>query len=280
MPLIDLLYLALRLSIMSLALIAGIAGLLYAWQIGRHSRLRGLLVVAGAAMLLFTGSLSLSNALRYLRTPTMWPVLPEEWLWGVADALLPLLFIGYLRVAIQRDRALSQAESLAITDELTGLPNRRGFLLLAMPSLAQAWRRSRPSALVVADIDHFKAINDRFGHATGDTVLRGFGAAMRAVVRRGDVPGRTGGEEFVLLLPGETLEDARRIAERLRETVAARRFAGSVRITISCGIAVLETEPHEAALTRALEAADRALYAAKANGRNCVEVALPLATGG
>ncbi len=280
MPLLDILYLTLRFSILSMALVASVIGLVYAWRIHWHARLQAGLVLAGALLLMFTGSLSVMNALRYLRTPDMLAVPSEYWLWGVADALLPLLYLGYLHMAVQRDRALAQAEGLAITDELTGLANRRGFMLLALPGLAQAWRNVGSSALVIADLDRFKAINDEFGHAVGDAVLREVGGAIRALVRRGDVAGRIGGEEFALLLPGETLEGGRRIAERLREAIAARSFAGSIELTLSCGVTELTDEPDEAHLTRAIKAADEALYAAKRNGRNRVEVALPHAAGG
>jgi diguanylate cyclase (GGDEF)-like protein len=153
-------------------------------------------------------------------------------------------------------------------DSLTETLNRRAFERLALNRVAD--RKSYPLALIAFDIDNFKSINDRYGHAAGDTVLREFGAILRAAVREKDVVGRIGGEEFVLLLPGTDGEFAYRIAERLRTVLESSRFDeidAALRVTTSAGIA--RYRPGEAVAVM-LARADHLLYAAKRAGRNRV----------
>ncbi|MEZ4407818.1 MAG: GGDEF domain-containing protein [Polyangiales bacterium] len=155
---------------------------------------------------------------------------------------------------------------LALTDELTGVANRRAVLA----ALAREARDGGAAlAVVTFDIDHFKSINDRHGHATGDAVLRGVAAVATATVRGSDRVGRVGGEEFLVLLRGADEAEATRVAERLREGVAAMRVDGAPAVTASFGVARLrEGEGTESLLRRA----DAALYAAKSSGRNAVSV--------
>lgn len=155
---------------------------------------------------------------------------------------------------------------LALTDELTGVANRRAVL-------ATLDREARDAgaalAVVMFDIDHFKSINDRHGHATGDAVLRGVAAVATAAVRGSDRVGRVGGEEFLVVLRGADEDEASRVAERLREGVAAMRVEGAPPVTASFGVACRrEGEVTEALVRRA----DAALYAAKSGGRNTVRV--------
>jgi two-component system cell cycle response regulator len=166
----------------------------------------------------------------------------------------------------------AQLQHQATHDTLTGLWNRAMLHEQLARELAAASRSGEPLAVVMADIDHFKRINDEQGHAAGDAILRETAARMRSVLRSHDAISRYGGEEFVMLLPRTTPEDARTITERVRVAVASEAVrAGDVdvNVTLSLGIATTLTAPAE--LDPLLAAADAALYRAKANGRNRVE---------
>lgn len=173
------------------------------------------------------------------------------------------------RRAEQRAR---EATLLASTDELTGIANRRAFMGQLDREIAGAAEFGWPLAVAMFDVDHFKAVNDRYGHAVGDRVLQLIAARAAAVVRGGDLVGRLGGEEFGILMPGASLEEAALVAERLREAMeAARDMDESLPgVTISIGIAAREGQRNAAEL---LAAADVALYAAKGEGRNRVRIA-------
>ena len=170
---------------------------------------------------------------------------------------------------LSRERAL---ERLAYVDELTGLPNRRYVVRQLEALLSRARRHGRDLAVVMVDADHFKALNDHHGHHAGDVALRTIGERLRARVRREDVVGRFGGEEFVVALPDTDPEGAAAVAEDLRAAIAERPIPldrSSVALTISAGWAMWEGE----SLERLLGRADDALYAAKAAGRNRVAAA-------
>jgi diguanylate cyclase (GGDEF)-like protein/PAS domain S-box-containing protein len=162
---------------------------------------------------------------------------------------------------------------LATKDELTDLYNRRHFIELAEIELSRSRRKSAPTSLAMLDIDHFKLVNDHFGHAVGDRALFELARAMKETLRGSDVSARIGGEEFVVLLPETTLEGALAVTERLRERVGRAEIpAGDGRlakITVSAGIA--ELGPMEG-LDGLLKRADDALYLAKERGRNRVVV--------
>ena len=166
------------------------------------------------------------------------------------------------------DRFAADMASLANIDDLTGLATRRFFLDQLDTLAATARRISQPLTLAMIDIDHFKPINDNFGHAVGDAVLMAIGAACRTAVRADDVIGRLGGEEFAMLMPLTDQETAYRIVDRLREAVAAIAIptvdGRSVSVTISIGMAMFADQ----AIDRLLLDADRALYLAKERGRN------------
>jgi diguanylate cyclase (GGDEF)-like protein len=181
---------------------------------------------------------------------------------------------GFLLLCKQRDDA--QMQRLATTDFLTGLANRRAFFEQAESARLLATRLHKPIALMMLDIDHFKQLNDRFGHASGDEALVLFADTARGALRDHDIMGRLGGEEFALALPGTDLDGALQAAERLRIAVnqAPLITSGSgYMMTVSVGVVLVE--PGEA-LTAALARADHALYAAKAGGRNRVELGAPL----
>lgn len=169
--------------------------------------------------------------------------------------------------------ALAVNRELATHDELTGLSNRRALQDLMELEHRRSLRHGRTMLLAQLDIDHFKRINDAFGHATGDRALQAFASVVRASVRDTDVLARWGGEEFVLLLPETRLEDARELLERLRQAVAAMEIPhveGTLRMTVSIGVAA--HLPGDT-VDMTLERADQALYTAKSLGRNRIAVA-------
>ena len=167
-----------------------------------------------------------------------------------------------------RNLALSQTR--ALTDGLTGLPNRRSIDDTLKRMSAQAIRTVTPLAVVLFDLDHFKQINDLFGHEKGDEVLAAVAAVVESSARASDFAGRHGGEEFILLLPNTDRYAAVTVADKLRQSIAAIEVATVSRpITASFGVATLPDDAGESALL--VRAADRALYLAKARGRNRVE---------
>lgn len=164
---------------------------------------------------------------------------------------------------------------LAVHDPLTSLYNRRHFCEAVDKEIVRAQRHQRPLAMCIIDVDLFKPINDRYGHISGDGVLRKIAALVREHAREDDVAARIGGEEFALLLTEANLDSARELAERLREAVANTPFTlenETHRITISIGIAQLSPECD--ARSSLMREADIALYRAKSEGRNRVCVAV------
>ncbi|WP_258228764.1 tetratricopeptide repeat-containing diguanylate cyclase, partial [Aeromonas sp. HMWF015] len=182
----------------------------------------------------------------------------------VLCGVLALLTMGWL---LDRNRRMRR---LAFTDELTGINNRRRVLRQGSDMLAQARRQGSPFCLLVFDIDHFKRINDTLGHHQGDRVLQWVSRAADRQLRHQDQLGRTGGEEFLILLPDTSLEEACRVAERIRHSVANRALPGmSYPVTISIGCASLRDDDQD--LAALIQRADNALYRAKEAGRNRVE---------
>jgi diguanylate cyclase (GGDEF)-like protein len=178
------------------------------------------------------------------------------------------------RTALENAMLHERLELAAVTDVLTGLPNRRRFEESLATEIARSDRYGGSLALIIADLDDFKQVNDRHGHLAGDDVLRAFAKAMRETVRELDTAARYGGEEFALLLPGTDLAGAERVAERIRvrmEAAHVRTIAGeAVQVTASFGVAAYPDSPSQADL---IAAADKALYRAKAAGKNRVAVA-------
>lgn len=170
-----------------------------------------------------------------------------------------------------QDRLRAEMARLATLDPLTGVFNRRAFIDLAERELARGEREGAPASVLMLDVDHFKSINDRFGHAAGDAVLRGFAQATRDCLRRADILARYGGEEFCVLLPGTALEEALAVAERIRRAVAdAPVEHGGQRVAYSISAGLADTPTCGRDLDRLLTFADRALYAAKDAGRDRV----------
>ena len=174
----------------------------------------------------------------------------------------------------QLTQQLEQAKTEALLDPLTGLKNRRGFEL-AVKELEIAGSPFKGSALVLADIDHFKQINDRHGHLLGDKILRAIGQTLQANIKGRDIAGRPGGDEFAILLQQTPLAGARALAEQIRTAVAAGRIRRSDSkeqpgtVTLSIGVAAGGSDD---TLESLLARADAALYAAKRAGRNRVAV--------
>lgn len=184
-------------------------------------------------------------------------------------ALEGSLLAAALAARVRRQRSEHQrAEQDARLDALTEVFNRRGFLEGAERAFGTASRHDRPLALVLLDLDHFKALNDSLGHARGDQVLREVGQVLLSSARQGDLVGRWGGEEFIALLPETSAADAAEWSERLRRRL--RRQAGPLWITASAGVAQRRPGSSLAAL---IEQADAALYAAKRAGRDRVALA-------
>jgi diguanylate cyclase (GGDEF)-like protein len=223
------------------------------------------------------------GALFLLRTPLL-AVLPwsptdnvynSVWLTVMSfEALLFTISIAFILLAMAKERIELRHRTAAMIDPLTGIANRRAFLQDAEDLTKRHLARPRPTAVLLIDLDHFKSINDRFGHALGDRVLEVFTDAAKHSLHASDLIGRLGGEEFAAIMHDTTYDDALAVAERLRENFAeaTQEVDGrQVGATLSVGMVFCQ----EAALDvpELLAQADQALYFAKERGRNRVEVA-------
>jgi len=186
--------------------------------------------------------------------------------------------VGHVVIALANAERHRTVEQQALVDGLTGLANRRLCTAALEKELARAERFGESLALVLADIDNFKDINDRWGHPTGDEVLKAVAETLQASVREIDLAGRWGGEEFALLLPGTNLEGGYELAERVRYKLVRRKFVASdgerIRVTASFGVAAF---PQAGTQEQLVAASDGALYDAKRSGKNRVAAAAPLA---
>ncbi|HEV7426467.1 MAG TPA: tetratricopeptide repeat-containing diguanylate cyclase [Thermoanaerobaculia bacterium] len=194
----------------------------------------------------------------------------------VVSALIAMLAVALGILFWRQVVNTRRMRAMAMTDELTRLPNRRHILVAAGIALDAAKRDGRPAAVIVLDIDHFKRINDTWGHAAGDTVLQNVARTCRAALRPADQIGRIGGEEFLVILHSATEQQAREIAERLRtavERLDLTSIASDLRVTISLGVHVTRNDHSSAAIA----AADSMLYRAKESGRNRVEMEVAIA---
>jgi diguanylate cyclase (GGDEF)-like protein len=195
--------------------------------------------------------------------------------WIAVFAIEILLYVvgtAFIVLILAKDRTVHIYKTAATTDPLTGLLNRRGFFEAAAALTTRHRRTLAPVSVLAFDLDHFKSINDRYGHAVGDAVLQMFAKVARETLRASDVVGRLGGEEFVALLPS-TLAEASIAAERVRAALAAASFVrNGQRVTATVSIGVSSGSPMTA-VDLLITRADDALYRAKANGRNRVETA-------
>jgi len=161
---------------------------------------------------------------------------------------------------------------LAITDPLTHLYNRRHFFAMAERELARLRRSAVNAGILMMDIDHFKQVNDTYGHAAGDRVLEEVAGCIAGAVRKYDIAARYGGEEFVLFLPDVDIDKARQISERIRTQVASLsiRLEGQRELSVTLSIGCTDIQPDDPDIHAAIERADQALYEAKRTGRNRV----------
>ena len=183
-------------------------------------------------------------------------------------------FTAVIRDISERNTLMRELELRATTDPLTGIRNRRYALEIGHVLLAGHRRNERPLCALMLDLDHFKDINDQYGHPVGDTVLQAVANLLTQEIRKGDVLARFGGEEFLLLLAETDLAQAVTMAERVREQfsrISAEISAQqALPLTITCSIGISSIDPNENSLDPAIARADQALYRAKAAGRNCV----------
>jgi diguanylate cyclase (GGDEF)-like protein len=209
------------------------------------------------AVLAFS-SLALAALLQELRTTH-----------GELDRLNRELEARVAERTLELQQVNQNLEALASIDPLTGASNRRHFLKQARSEIGRAKRQGLPLSVIMLDIDFFKSVNDRFGHEAGDKVLVALAATIRATLRAGDIFARLGGEEFIVMLPGQGLPEASQMAERLRVLIAQNEVPGCpARITVSAGLAGLESGAEE--IDDLLRRADEGLYRAKNQGRNQV----------
>ena len=194
-----------------------------------------------------------------------------------SDELLARVGVGRRIVELHRQLEAKNRllEELALTDSLTGLPNRRAIEEWATRQLSGAARYGFSFLVVLADLDHFKTVNDTHGHDAGDAVLKKFAEILKSNSRRSDICGRMGGEEFLFILTHTTQENAKVVIERIRAELEAAKFdfdGGSLTVTASFGLAGFEgTQAPD--FNRLVSQADAALYTAKRTGRNRIEIA-------
>jgi diguanylate cyclase (GGDEF)-like protein len=197
------------------------------------------------------------------------------WIWGknLTKADLPIMsiFAKQIGVSLERARLFQEVQSLALTDPLTGLQNRRSLFELGRVEFARAKRMKRPFCCMMLDLDHFKHINDQYGHMIGDQVLQEFAKRCACSVREVDLVGRYGGEELIILLPETDRKTSIQVAERLCRTIAdspIQVFDKKISVTASIGVASQDENTTD--LETLIARADQAMYIAKHKGRNCV----------
>jgi diguanylate cyclase (GGDEF)-like protein/PAS domain S-box-containing protein len=187
------------------------------------------------------------------------------------DASLALSFANSAAIVIENARLFEQTQRMALTDTLTGIYNRRYFYELAQKEFSRSKRYQNPMSIILIDIDHFKNVNDHYGHLAGDQVLMQFVQRIQEELRTSDILARFGGEEFIILLPETNLGDATQVAERLREVTAQYPFllvTAQAFITISLGVSCFRFTT--LSLDHLIDESDKALYEAKQFGRNRV----------
>jgi diguanylate cyclase (GGDEF)-like protein len=250
------------------ALYCGATGLILLRRGEQSSLLQAIIGTANLLVFLAAGSRAWIGIHGGALTPAR-PDLIESL--GFLTGFLCMIVNGFgflLLCKVRDDHLLAR---LASTDSLTGLATRRAFFERTASARTFTARLSKPIALMMLDIDHFKSLNDRYGHAAGDDALCVFAATAQQLLREHDIMGRLGGEEFALVLPGADLDGARQMAERLRQAVATvvmPNHGDAFSMTVSIGVVRIAQDEH---IKAALARADEALFAAKRGGRNRVE---------
>jgi diguanylate cyclase (GGDEF)-like protein len=185
-----------------------------------------------------------------------------------------VLLVLMLWLAWRQWRQGRRLHRLAITDSLTGISNRRHIEHMLHMAVDEARRTRRPLTVIMLDVDHFKRVNDSHGHPVGDQVLEQIVQACQGALRQFDRLGRMGGEEFLVVLPDTDLEGGLQVAERLRANVAtARPTVGDIELQLSISLGIAELAHSDTGPASLVRRADAALYHAKDNGRNRIEVA-------
>jgi diguanylate cyclase (GGDEF)-like protein len=231
---------------------------------------------ARALLLPQIGDASALNGARPLAVATMaaWSLvvwLPDGYMLDRDGYELLDVFGRAAMLVVSNARLHAEVQRIALTDELTGVFNRRYLQARLDVELERAARTGDTTGLIIIDLDHFKTVNDRFGHLVGDATLRAVAGELGRILRTYDLIGRFGGEEFVILVPDTSLEGVVQLAERARAMIAALTVPGhDAALSASFGVtAAVAGQPDADTLLRQ---ADEALYRAKANGRNRVEV--------
>lgn len=215
--------------------------------------------------------------------PLRLPLIFEEnllgilWIWGKgltrADLPIMSIFAKQIGISLERARLFQEVQSLALTDPLTGLQNRRSLFELGRVEFARAQRMNRFFCCMLLDLDHFKQINDQYGHLVGDQVLQEFAKRCNNSVREIDLVGRYGGEELIILLPETDRKTSMQVAERLCATIAStpiKVFEKEISVTVSIGVATQDENTTD--LETLIARADQAMYIAKHKGRNRVAI--------
>lgn len=227
-----------------------------------------------------TALLALIIALRAaLALPLGLTLLANNWLQGLTfvGMYVQMLINGFGFLLLAREQQEAELLRLALVDPLTNAPNRRGFFNALAPWLALARRPGNHTALIMLDLDHFKRINDNYGHPIGDQVLKSVVEISQSQLRDSDLIGRLGGEEFAVLLPRTNAVDAMMVAERMRSAIMAVQIkAEKVVLSVTASFGVTTIRPDDT-MVSLIKRADEALYAAKHAGRNQVREAAPVA---
>jgi diguanylate cyclase (GGDEF)-like protein len=223
------------------------------------------------------GEIGVVPGLEPLRLPLIFEehLLGILWVWGKslrkADLPIMSIFAKQIAVSLERARLFEEVQNLALTDPLTGLRNRRSLFDLGKIEFSRAHRMRRPFCCMMLDLDHFKQVNDDYGHQTGDQILREFATRCTNSVREIDLVGRYGGEELIIIMPETDLKTALPVAERLRRAVCekpVRLAAHELHVTVSIGVA--QKDENTLNLETLIARADQAMYIAKHKGRNQV----------
>ncbi|HEU4745022.1 MAG TPA: diguanylate cyclase [Anaerolineales bacterium] len=233
----------------------------------------------GRGILEILGQIGVEAETEPLRLPLVFEenLLGILWVWGKgltrADLPIMSIFAKQIGVSLERARLFQEVQSLALTDPLTGLQNRRSLFELGRVEFARAQRMQRPFCCMMLDLDHFKQVNDKYGHAVGDQVLQEFAKRCSNSVREVDLVGRYGGEELIILLPETDRPTSLQVAERLRSTIAdtpIKIFDKEISVTASIGVATQDENTMD--LETLIARADQAMYIAKHKGRNRVAI--------
>lgn len=233
--------------------------------------------MAAVVHLAFGLSQGLAAAIALQLGTGMDPAIQQAY-WSVNFILMPAFFValGISGLMLLATDLAYRLERVALTDLLTGVPNRRGYQQDSERLLSWARRHGQPLTLVMCDIDHFKQVNDRYGHAVGDRSLREFTEALGRCLRSEDVVGRIGGEEFAISLAGMDSLAARVVTARIREELDTHPVeAGGARFKLTASFGIAELRPGDD-FSKLLNRADQAVYRAKNAGRDTVEVDLPM----